>query len=215
MLTRFFLSVSLVLVCCGVLFSQRPCKRSSPLFRFDPHARPRMFIEKLGNHPQFPFLQYEKGIVTRALFLKAVKDADSRRQYNIEFDVFNRLLQDIGFVNGYKDLRAADIENLFLNPGITGNLGFFNRESNYIYVKLNPAGEGDDGIAAWKITGPSGCYFYILHTCGNAFFANDPTAGGPGCCRDIGVKVTTDTVNTAAPHDRSFHLVIRFYQGII
>ena len=139
--------------------------------------RPRVFTEKLGNHPQFPFLQYEKGTTTRALFLKAAKDPDSRKNYKKEFGVFNELLHEIGFTNGYKDLRLHNVENLYINPGTIGNLGFFNGESNYIYVKLNPAGEGDDGIAAWKITGPDGCYLYILHTCGNAFL---PTTRWPG-----------------------------------
>ena len=73
-------------------------------------------------------------------------------------------------------------------------------------VRLNPAGEGEDGVAAWKLTGPSGCSFYILHTCGNAFFANDPAAGGPGCCKDVSVRAGTDTLggtpltNVASPN---------------
>ena len=211
---RFF-PIALAILFSMQAWSQSTCKRSSTLFQFDQHSRPRLFTEKLGNHPQFPFLQYEKGITTRALFIKAVKDPESRKDYKIEFDVFNRLLKDVGFVKGYKDVKAANVENLFINPGTIGNLGFFNRESNYIYVRLNPAGEGDDGVAAWKITGPAGCYFYILHTCGNAFFANDPSAGGPGCCKDITVKVRTDTVSTAATRDRPLHLTLRFYQGII
>ena len=212
---RFFLIVLLTCFCLGKVHAQSFCKRSSTLFQFDQHSRPRLFTEKLGNHPQFPFLQYENGITTRALFIKAVKDPASRKNYPALFDVFNRLLKDIGFVNGYKDVRAGNVENLFINPGTIGNLGFFNKESSYIYVRLNPAGEGDDGVAAWKLTGPTGCSFYILHTCGNAFFANDPAAGGPGCCKDISVKAGTDTLGTAAPHDRPLHLTIRFYQGII
>jgi hypothetical protein len=214
---RFFSAVflSLALLMSFGAWSQTTCKRSSTLFQFDQHLHPRNFTEKLGNHPQFPFLQRDSGVVTRALFIQAVKNPESRKNYKIEFDVFNRLLKDIGFAGGYKDLKASHVENLFINPGTIGNLGFFNKESGYIYVKLNPAGEGDDGIAAWKITGPAGCYFYILHTCGNAFFANDPTAGGPGCCKEIGVHVTTDTANTAAAHDRPLHLRINFYQGVI
>ena len=152
---RFFSAVFLAL--CLLIFSnpgrsQTSCKRSSTLFQFDQHVRPRNFTEKLGNHPQFPFLQQVNGVTTRALFIAAVRNPDSRKNYKIEFDVFNRLLKDIGFVSGYKDLKAANVENLFINPGTIGNLGFFNKESNYIYVRLNPAGEGDDGVAAWKIT---------------------------------------------------------------
>ena len=177
--------------------------------------RPRVFTEKLGNHPQFPFLQYDSGIVTRLLFVKAAKDPASRHHFTKEFAAFNDLLHEIGFTNGYKDLKVSNIENLFINPGTIGNLGFFNKENNYIYVKLNPEGEGDDGIAAWRVTGPAGCYFYILHTCGNAFFANDPAAG-PGCCRDITIKALTDTLSAGHPaHDRPLHISIRFYQAMI
>src|SRR5579872_6542019 len=145
-------------------WSQPSCKRSSPLFEFDLHNRPRLFTERLGNHPQFPFLQRDSGITTRVLFIKAVKDAGNRRKYAVEFRVFNHLLQDIGFARGYKELTVANVENLFINPGTIGNLGFFNKGSNYIYVRLNPAGEGEDGISAWKVTGPAGCSFYVLHT---------------------------------------------------
>src|ERR1700744_589111 len=107
----------------------------------------------------------------------------------------------MGFLNVYKDVKASNVENLFINPGTIGNLGFFNKESNYTYVRLNPAGEAEDGIAAWKLTGPGGCSFYILHTCGNAFFANDPSQGGAGCCRDITIKAATDTLSAGShPH---------------
>ena len=212
---RFFLSVLLALLCCGA-WAQSSCKRSSTLFQFDAHVRPRNFTEKLGNHPQFPFLQQEKGITTRALFIAAAKDPESRKKYQKEFTAFNGLLQDIGFTNGYKDLKPSHVENLYINPGTIGNLGFFNKESNFIYVRLNPAGESEDGIAAWKLTGPAGCSFYILHTCGNAFFANDPNNNGGGCCRDIKFTATTDTLTAATtPHDRPLRISIKFYQAIL
>ncbi len=196
-------------------WAQTSCSKKSTLFQFDQHMRPRVFTEKLGNHPQFPFLQYEKGITTRALFIAAAKNPDSRKQYQKSLRYSTSLLHEIGFTNGCKDLRLHNVENLFINPGTIGNLGFFNKENNYIYVRLNPAGEGEDGTAAWKITGPDGCFFYILHTCGNAFFANDPAAGGD-CCHDIRVIAQTDTLSVGNhPHDRPLHISIRFYQAII
>ncbi|HEY4064226.1 MAG TPA: hypothetical protein VGM30_20110 [Puia sp.] len=210
---RFFL-LACTVIFVGQAWGQSPCNQHSILFKFDQHVRPRLFTEKLGNHPQFPFLQFEKGINTRALFIQAAKDPESRKKYKIEFTAFNELLHEIGFTNGYKDLKAGNVENLFINPGTIGNLGFYNKESNYIYVRLNPAGEADDGIAAWKITGPTGCYFYVLHTCGNAFYANDPVSGG-GCCRDVTQKASTDTLSIGNhPHDRPLHIHIRFYQGM-
>jgi len=214
-MTRPLLTVALALLCSAV-FAQ-PCKHSSTLFRFDQHKTPRNFEEKLGNHPQFPFLQQKNGITTRSAFISSVKDPATRKKYTVTFPAFNQLLQDIGFVHGYKDLKAANVENLFINPGTIGNLGFFNKMSDYIYVRLNPAGEGEDGIAAWQITGPTGCSFYILHTCGNAFFANDPLTGGgvAGCCRDIKFTATADTLVNQRSHLRPLHLTIRFYQAMV
>jgi len=214
-MTRPLLSVAFALLCSAV-FAQ-PCKHSSTLFQFDPHKSPRNFTEKLGNHPQFPFLQQKNGITTRSAFIKSVKDPATRKKYTVTFPAFNQLLQDIGFVHGYKDLKAANVENLFINPGAIGNLGFFNKKSDYIYVRLNPAGEGGDGIAAWQITGPTGCSFYILHTCGNAFFSSDPlSAGGvAGCCRDIKFTAEADTLVNKQSHLRPLHITIRFYQAMV
>src|ERR1700729_3402030 len=113
---RFF-PIVLAILFSTQAWSQSSCKRSSTLFQFDQHSKPRLFTEKLGNHPQFPFLQYENGITTRALFIKAVKDPASRKNYAGLFDVFNRLLKDIGFINGYKDVKTANVENLYINPG--------------------------------------------------------------------------------------------------
>jgi hypothetical protein len=212
---RRFLSVLLVLLSLRVS-SQSACSPKSTLFHFDPQMKPRVFTEKLGNHPQFPFLQQENGVITRTAFLKAVKDPASRKAYKNEFSVFNELLKEVGFAGGYRDLRLGDIENLYINPGTIGNLGFFNKENGYIYVRLNPAGEGEDGIAAWRVTGPEGCYFYILHTCGNAFFANDPDGAGAGCCRELTVKAQTDSLPALVrPHKRPLYLSIRFYQARI
>jgi len=211
---RRFLPVILALLSLQA-WSQSACSRKSTLFQFDPQMRPRVFTEKLGNHPQFPFLQYEKGIGTRAAFIKAAKDPASRKTYKKEFDFFNELLHEIGFTNGYRDLKLSQVENLYINPGTIGNLGFFNKENGYIYVKLNPDGEGEDGIAAWRVTGPEGCYFYVLHTCGNAFFANDPAAG-PGCCRELSVNAQTDTLGAVNhPHNRPLHISVRFYQAMV
>jgi hypothetical protein len=160
------------------------------------------------------FLQQVNGVTTRAAFLKAVKNPASRKTDKKEFEVFNELLKEVGFSAGYRDLKLADVENLYINPGTIGNLGFFNKENGYIYVKLNPAGEGEDGIAAWRVTGPEGCYFYILHTCGNAFFANDPGGTGSGCCREVTVRAQTDTLSAVVrPRQRPFHIDLRFYQA--
>jgi hypothetical protein len=197
-------------------WSQSACSQKSTLFQFDAQMKPRVFTEKLGNHPQFPFLQQVNGVVTRAAFLDAVKDPRNRKKYKKEFDVFNELLKEIGFAKGYRDLKLGNVENLYVNPGTIGNLGFFNKENGYIYVRLNPAGEGDDGVAAWRVTGPEGCYFYILHTCGNAFFANNPGGAGSGCCREVTVKVQTDTLSAADRwRYRPLHIDIRFYQARI
>ncbi len=79
------------------------------------------------------------------------------------------------FANGYKDLSLKNIRKVYITPGTIGNLGFYDKEKNiinYLYVKLNPAGESPDGIEAWKLINKDGCFLYILFTCGNAFYPN-------------------------------------------
>src|SRR6185312_12218469 len=64
---------------------------------------------------------------------------------------------------------------------------------NYEYVILSPAGEEPEGTSAWKLTNASGCFLYILHTCGNGFYPNEKAGGGAYC------KVATITPQITAP----------------
>jgi hypothetical protein len=175
-----------------------------------------LFTDRLGNHPQFPFLQREKGVTTPNLVIHFVKDPESRKKYPEEFRIFDQLLKDIGFVHGYKDLHTVHVKKSFVQDGTIGNLGFYNQEKpqyNYIYVRLNPAGEGRRGIPAWKITGPSGCWFYLLHTCGNAFY---PSHAADDCCKEIQVETRINPLEIRPQVvDRPMHVKISFYQGMI
>lgn len=212
---RYTLLIVLVFL-FGQARSQNNCKKSSPLFRIDLHEHPRLFTDRLGNHPQFPFLQREKGVTTPNLVIHFVKDPESPKKYPEEFRIFDQLLKDIGFVHGYKDLHTIHVKKSFVQDGTIGNLGFYNREKpqyNYIYVRLNPAGEGRRGIPAWKITGPSGCWFYILHTCGNAFY---PGRTGDDCCKEIQTETRINPLEIKPQVvDRPLHVKISFYQGKI
>jgi len=212
---KYYLLVLLTFL-TGFAWSQSVCPRNSPLFRFDQHTRPRLFTDTLGHHPQFPFLQHEKGITTTALFIRAAKDTASRRTYVPEFRAFNELLKEIGFARGYKDLKAANIKKTYVNAGSIGNLGFYNKEKDgngYIYVQLNPAGESIRGVAAWKITGPAGCYLYILHTCGNAFY---PNREGGDCCREVRAETRINPLEIRPlTADRPLHIKINLYRATI
>ncbi|HVW61203.1 MAG TPA: hypothetical protein VHC48_14230 [Puia sp.] len=200
----------------GQTRAQRNCKKNSPLFRIDPHEHPRLFTDRLGNHPQFPFLQREKGVTTPNLVIHFVKDPGSKKKYPEEFRIFDQLLKDIGFVHGYKGLHTVHVKKSFVQDGTIGNLGFYNPEKpqyNYIYVRLNPAGEGRRGIPAWKITGPSGCWFYILHTCGNAFY---PGHTSDDCCKEIQAETRINPLEIKPQVvDRPLRIKISFYQGMI
>ncbi len=180
--------------------AQSNCKKSSPLFHFNAKEHPRLFTDTLGHHPQFPFLQRKNGVATPNLVIHFTKDPESRAKYPEEFKIFDQLLRDIGFVNGYKDLHTRYVTKSYVRDGAIGNLGFYNKEKpqyNYIYVRLNPAREGRKGIPAWKITGPTGCWFYILHTCGNAFFAPpNPTTSGDCCKKPSNFSILSDIMTT-------------------
>jgi hypothetical protein len=195
-----------LIITCGTVYAQKPCYQHSKLFLFDKHNEPRLFTDTLGRHPQFPFLQRKNGITSPEAFLHSIRDPNQRAKYNRTFPAFDLLLRNSGFVNGYRDLNANNIRKVYITPGTIGNLGFYDREKNiinYLYVKLNPAGESPDGIEAWKLINKDGCFLYILFTCGNAFYPNGNVAvvpvpaGGAGnrnCCHTISVKTTVTAV---------------------
>ncbi len=210
---HFLLGLLLFSFCAG--YTQKTCPKNSILYNFEKDARPRHFTEKLGNHPEFPFLQRENGVNTVATFMTAIHDPQKQSKWDREFKAFDLLLRNSGFTNGYKDLTAASIEKVYVQRGTIGNLGFYDRVKdriNYIYVILSPAGEESLGVAAWKLTNKNGCYLYILHTCGNAFYPQNDFEGE--CCKTIRVQsgvtpleLKNDSVNT------SIQIGIRLYQG--
>ena len=224
----------MLIVTSSALFAQKPCYQHSRLYLFDKHNQPRLFTDPLGRHPQFPFLQRMNGITTPEAFLNSIQDPKQRAKYTRTFPAFDLLLRNSGFANGYKDLSLKNIRKVYITPGTIGNLGFYDKEKNiinYLYVKLNPAGESPDGIEAWKLINKDGCFLYILFTCGNAFYPSGEAVvttggrpaivpvGGPGganCCHTLTVKSAV----TAVPQQkdsvlRPAILRINYYRGYI
>jgi hypothetical protein len=229
---RFYLSAFLIIV-SSAIFAQKPCYQNSRLYLFDKHNEPTLFTDPLGRRPQFPFLQRKNGITTAELFIKSIQNPAQRAKYTRTFPAFDFLLRNSGFEHGYKDLNTKNVRKVYIPAGTIGNLGFFNQETNvinYLYVKLNPAGEAAEGIEAWKLINKNGCFLYILFTCGNAFYPNGNAVvivGGPAvpgggnnsngaCCRTITVQSTA----TAVPQQtdsitRKAKLRMNFYAGHI
>ncbi|MDR3714501.1 MAG: hypothetical protein P4L51_16940 [Puia sp.] len=219
------------------------CRKNSSLYWFDTKYHPIYYTEKLGRHPQFPFLQEINGITTSAFFVESINSADNQKKYAREFKAFDLLLRNSGFAHGYKDLTEATVENTFVPRKTIGNLGFYDKVKDridYIYVRLNPAGEPAQGVAAWRLTNANGCSLFILHTCGNAFYPQPETgvstdrressdknpgagpadlpvsAGGGGCCKTITVEnnmAPVDLKNDTV--DRPIYIRVNFYQGRI
>ena len=214
---RYSWLLLLVLLCMEAR-SQRACPNNSKLYQFDPNSQPRNFTEKLGNHPEFPFLQKENGVTSVDAFIKSINDADNQQKYAREFKAFDLLLHNSGFGNGYKDLSEKNVENIYVIPGTIGNLGFYDKQKdviNYIYVKLNPAGEELAGVAAWKLTNQKGCYLYILHTCGNAFYPNNKLTSGV-CCKAVTADASVRPLQLKNDSfNRVVHVTINFYQARI
>jgi hypothetical protein len=213
---RYFLLGTLMLVFSGI-YCQKTCPKNSILYKFEKNEVPRNFVERLGNHPEFPFLQRENGVNSVAAFMASINDPAKQTKWEREFKAFDLLLRNSGFTNGYKDLKPSSIEKVYVQRGTLGNLGFYDRVKdriNYIYVILSPAGEESFGTAAWKLTNKDGCYFYVLHTCGNAFYPQYDVE--TECCKSVSVEsnvtpleINPDTVNSKA------QVGIRFYKGRI
>lgn len=186
--------------------AQKPCYQHSRLYQFNKHDEPRLFTDPLGRHPQFPFLQRMNGVTTAEAFIKSIQDPKQRAKYTRTFPAFDLLLRNSGFENGYMDLNVKNVKKVYITPGTIGNLGFYNKDKNiinYLYVKLNPAGESPEGVEAWKLINKDGCFLYILFTCGNAFYPNGkavivkgggPVVEGGACCRTVTVKSTATAV---------------------
>jgi len=198
---------------CGATIAQKPCYQHSRLYLFDKHNEPRLFTDPLGRHPQFPFLQRVNGITTPEAFIKSVRDSASRKTYKRTYLAFDLLLRNSGFWRGVQDLNIKNVKKVYITPGTNGNLGFYNKETdvmNYLYVKLNPAGEAPEGIEAWKLINRDGCFLYILFTCGNAFYPGGDQensggggggaivpggAGGAGnCCKTVTIRTSVNAV---------------------
>jgi len=212
---RVYLLSFFLIITGTTLFAQKSCYQNSRLYLFNKHDEPRLFTDPLGRHPQFPFLQRMNGITTPELFIKSINDPKQQGKYTRTFPAFDLLLRKSGFEHGYKDLNTKNVRKVYITPGTVGNLGFFNQQTNvinYLYVKLNPAGEAPEGIEAWKLINKNGCFLYILFTCGNAFYPNGEavivkgggpvviSAGGSGgaCCR----TVTVNSSATAVPQQK-------------
>jgi hypothetical protein len=214
------LLLSILLLAMFPAFAQRSCPQNSILYHFEKDKPFRNFTQKLGNHPQFEFLQKANGVNSPAAFIKAINDPGNQQKYEREFRAFDLLLHNSGFDNGYKDLNENNVENIYVIPGTIGNLGFYDKVKdriNYIYVKLNPAGEELAGVAAWKLTNDAGCYLYILHTCGNAFYPNTNVTLLSATrshmvlvqSQSLPVKLKTDTFT------RTVHITVNYYQARI
>jgi|SRR5579863_577074 len=228
---RVYLLSFFLIITGTTLFAQKSCYQNSRLYLFNKHDEPRLFTDPLGRHPQFPFLQRMNGITTPELFIKSINDPHQQGRYTRTFAAFDLLLRNSGFEHGYKDLNSKNVRKVYITSGTIGNLGFFNQQTNvmnYLYVKLNPAGEAPEGIEAWKLINNNGCFLYILFTCGNAFYPNGDAvivkgggpvvipAGGKGgaCCRTVTVNSST----TAVPQQkdsvqRKALLRLNFYQA--
>jgi hypothetical protein len=213
---RYLFVLLLTAFASSQAYTQR-CPKTSRLYEFDPNSQPRHFTDRLGNKPEFPFLQKINGVVTPELFIKAINSTGNQTKYEREFKAFDLLLRNSGFTKGYKDLTEKNVENIFISPGTIGNLGFYDKQKdiiNYIYVRLNPAGEDPDGVAAWKLTNKRGCFLYILHTCGNAFYPNNASGVGGDCCKTVSVETEAMPLNLKNDSfNRPLNLSIDFYQA--
>jgi hypothetical protein len=153
------------------------------------------------------------------LFIKAIRDTVKQQKYAREFKAFDLLLRNSGFTHGYKDLHIKSVTKVFISPGTRGNLGFYNKEKdviNYEYVILSPAGEDPHGTSAWKLTNASGCFLYILHSCGNGFYPNESAngVGSRAACKTVSVQARAQVPEQKRDSvERPVHLTMNYYQA--
>jgi hypothetical protein len=163
-------------------FAQTPCSRSTPLFSFDnASVGYGKEVHRLGSNPEFPFLRNKSN--TGQVY-SAIKRNDKNNGRGMM--TFNKLMMDVGFANGVKDMDASSITEARIPYGTEGNMGSGGYSYSYCKLATDP-----NGTRAWKISSGGDCYVYILQTCGNAFYPNGGTK--KTACLDVPVSVTADT----------------------
>jgi hypothetical protein len=142
-------------------FAQTQCSQSNPIFRTDNYGAAKE-VYSFGSNPEFPFL---RNLSTPQQVANAMKKGIARHG----MAELNRMMMDIGFTNGVKDVTAAYVTEDYVATGTPGNMGDGNFSTAYIKLM-----GGDQGVKTWKISSPTGCYVYILAKCGNAFYPAKP-----------------------------------------
>lgn len=175
----------LLLISASLMFTSLAFAQSgsnNALFNFDNAGTPKE-VRKLGTAPEFPFL---RNMASAHQVYMAIKRHASDNTPGM--DQLNDLLMQIGYTNGAQDLKASDVTEAHLQPGMEGNMGSRGYTYNYYRLAGNPS-----EFKAWRIKANDGDNsgrgaLYLFAKCGNAFFPkNNATA-----CVTVPVNLTTD-----------------------
>ena len=159
--------LSLLALCIYLnMYGQSNCDSQLPLYRFTENKSP-LELKSLGSSPQFEFL---REIKSKEAFFESIRKNRKFLKYDKELVELIKLLHSIGFKKGIddKDFNEAALEFQIIEKGTLGNTG--NHFHQYKLIRLL------DNEPSWKITSPTGCYFYIFTKCGNAFYPQTPIA---------------------------------------
>jgi hypothetical protein len=143
-----------------LLQAQGDCSKNHPVYNVDASSAPKK-VYTLGSDPEFPFL---RNLSSRQQVVNALHSPANRKKYPGKMREMDKMLQEIGFPNGTKDVMAGNVNPITIPAGTTGNMG--NGHMNYSYTNLSGRPH-----KAWKISSGD-CYISFLSTCGNAFYDN-------------------------------------------
>lgn len=177
-----------VMMAGTLLFAQNDCSKNHPIYKIDNTATPKP-VYSFGSDPEFPFLRH---LSTPGQVVKAMNSSENARMYPRQMKELNKLLTEIGFENGAKDVTASSVFSFELPKGTAGNMG--NGQFHYMYARI----ESGNAQKAWKIVSGDGCYITFLNACGNAFYPsgvddqNATTYTGKPNCKNVAVNVTSE-----------------------
>ncbi len=167
--------------------AQSDCDKNHPVYKVDISGTPRT-VYTLGTDPEFPFL---RNLSTPEQVVAAMNSNANKKKYPRQMKELNKMLVQIGFANGTKDVQPANVSAYSIAPGTTGNMG--NGHFKYSYIAL----DGGKAKKAWKIANGDLCYIAFLNTCGNAFYPsgveNATTyTGNKPKCENVEVNINAD-----------------------
>jgi OmpA-OmpF porin, OOP family len=138
---------------------EKGCQCAGSIFDIPVNGQAKS-VTRLGTNPEFG----NSRSLSPAQFYSKLKTAYRQSAANRVF--LDELFKNMGYTNGFADVKADMFSNSSIPAGTTGNLGFSKaHKTQYSILNLSTT-----DLDAFKVSSINGCDVYFMKTCGNHFY---------------------------------------------